>query len=69
VIAGCDRLRLQADRTPGGGLGDHFDGFRKEQALLSRVFNHRVELVSSADQATSLAARYHGLLIDERARD
>jgi len=46
----------------------HFDGFRKEQALLSRVFNHRVELVSSADQATELGStRYHGLLIDERS--
>jgi glycine/D-amino acid oxidase-like deaminating enzyme len=46
----------------------HFDAFRKEQALLGRVFGHRVELVSRADQRTELGSeRYHGLLVDERS--
>jgi glycine/D-amino acid oxidase-like deaminating enzyme len=46
----------------------HLDHFRDEQALLARVFNHPVTLVSPADQATELGTeRYHGLLIDERS--
>ena len=46
----------------------HFEAFREEQALLARVFNHRVELVSERDQASELGThRYHGLLIDERS--
>ncbi len=46
----------------------HFDAFRDEQALLERVFNHRVALVPRADQETELGTRrYHGLLVDERS--
>ncbi len=46
----------------------HFDAFREEQSLLARVFAHRVELVSRADQRAELGSdRYHGLLIDERS--
>ena len=46
----------------------HFEAFREEQALLARVFNHRVELVSERDQASELGTRrYHGLLVDERS--
>jgi glycine/D-amino acid oxidase-like deaminating enzyme len=46
----------------------HFTAFREEQALLSRVFQHRVELVSRADQRSELGTdAYHGLLIDERS--
>jgi glycine/D-amino acid oxidase-like deaminating enzyme len=46
----------------------HFDAFRAEQALLERVFNHRVALVSPSDQETELGTRrYHGLLVDERS--
>jgi len=46
----------------------HFDDFRAEQALLARVFNHRVHLVDRTDQRTEIGSdRYHGLLIDERS--
>jgi glycine/D-amino acid oxidase-like deaminating enzyme len=47
----------------------HFAAFRDEQALLSRVFNHRVELVSKDDQPAEIGSDlYHGLMIDERSR-
>jgi glycine/D-amino acid oxidase-like deaminating enzyme len=46
----------------------HFTAFRDEQALLARVFRHRVELLSRADQRLELGTdTYHGLLIDERS--
>jgi glycine/D-amino acid oxidase-like deaminating enzyme len=46
----------------------HFTAFRDEQALLARVFQHRVELVSRADQRSELGTdAYHGLLIDARS--
>jgi len=47
----------------------HFKAFAAEQALLARVFNHRVELVPPSEQSSELASRrYHGLLIDDRSR-
>jgi glycine/D-amino acid oxidase-like deaminating enzyme len=62
----CDYARcghLQAAWKPA-----HFDSFRDEQALLSRVFAHRVELVPRERQRTELGTdRYHGLMIDERS--
>lgn len=46
----------------------HFELFRAEQALLARAFQHRVELVSRADQRQEIGSdRYHGLLVDERS--
>src|SRR5262249_45509838 len=46
----------------------HFEGFRREQELLDRVFVHRVSLVSRADQRRELGSYfYHGLLVDERS--
>ena len=46
----------------------HFRAFCDEQALLARVFGHRVDLVSRAEQRTELGTDvYHGLLIDERS--
>jgi glycine/D-amino acid oxidase-like deaminating enzyme len=46
----------------------HFREFRDEQALLSRVFRHRVELVPRADQRSELGTDvYHGLLVEERS--
>ena len=46
----------------------HFRGFQQEQALLARVFNQRVELVSRRDQRSELGSDlYHGLLVDERS--
>ena len=47
----------------------HFAGFRDEQALLARVFNQHVELVSRESQRSELGSdRYHGLLIDPGSR-
>jgi glycine/D-amino acid oxidase-like deaminating enzyme len=46
----------------------HFAAFREEQALLARVFQHRVALVSRDDQRAEVGTdRYHGLLVDERS--
>jgi glycine/D-amino acid oxidase-like deaminating enzyme len=46
----------------------HFEAFKAEQALLARVFGHRVELVGRAEQRTELGTdAYHGLMIDERS--
>ncbi len=46
----------------------HFESFREEQAVLSRVFNHRVELVGKRDQRREIGSdRYHGVLVDERS--
>ena len=63
----CDYERvghIQAAAKP-----SHFEAFREEQALLARVFGHRVEIVPPADQRTELgSAAYHGLLIDEGSR-
>ena len=45
----------------------HFAAFRDEQALLARVFDHRVEIVAPGDQQSELGSRrYHGLLVDEQ---
>lgn len=47
----------------------HFAAFRDEQALLARVFNHAVSLVSEDDQGSELGTnQYHGLLVDEESR-
>jgi glycine/D-amino acid oxidase-like deaminating enzyme len=44
----------------------HFDHFRAEQALLARVFDHRVHLLSRAEQHAEIGtAAYHGVLVDE----
>jgi len=46
----------------------HFRAFQDEQALLSRVFNHRVELVPRAEQRSEVGSdAYHGLLLDQRS--
>jgi glycine/D-amino acid oxidase-like deaminating enzyme len=62
IECGFERTgHLQAASKP-----SHFDAFRGEQALLARVFNHRVELVPASDQRSEIgSARYHGLLVDE----
>ena len=47
----------------------HFDVLRDEQALLARVFGHRVELLSRADQRSEIGSEmYHGVAIDEASR-
>src|SRR5205814_5638909 len=44
----------------------HFDGFRDEQALLARVFDHRVHLLSRAEQRSEIGSdAYHGIMVDE----
>lgn len=46
----------------------HFEAFSQEQALLERVFHHRVELISRAQQRSELGTdRYHGLMVDARS--
>jgi glycine/D-amino acid oxidase-like deaminating enzyme len=46
----------------------HFEAFRQEQALLARVFSHRVELVPRAGQRAEVGTDvYHGVLVDERS--
>jgi glycine/D-amino acid oxidase-like deaminating enzyme len=46
----------------------HFEAFKHEQALLARVFDHRVELISKEDQRSELGSdAYFGLLVDERS--
>jgi glycine/D-amino acid oxidase-like deaminating enzyme len=46
----------------------HFEAFREEQAMLSKVFGHRVGLVSRSDQRSEIGTdAYHGLLVDERS--
>jgi len=47
----------------------HFDGFVEEQALLARVFNHRVHLVPRDEQRSEIGTdRYYGVLVDEASR-
>jgi glycine/D-amino acid oxidase-like deaminating enzyme len=62
----CDYERtghIQAAAKPA-----HFEAFRREQALLARVFGHDVHLVAAADQRSELGTdRYCGLLVDERS--
>jgi glycine/D-amino acid oxidase-like deaminating enzyme len=46
----------------------HFKALQDEQALLARVFSHRVELVPRAEQRSEVGSDiYHGLLIDEHS--
>jgi glycine/D-amino acid oxidase-like deaminating enzyme len=46
----------------------HFVAFQQEQALMARVFDHRVQIVAPADQHTEVGSDgYHGLLVDERS--
>jgi glycine/D-amino acid oxidase-like deaminating enzyme len=46
----------------------HFEAFRKEQSLLKRVFDHRVDLVPRAEQRDEIGSdAYYGLLVDQRS--
>ena len=62
----CDYARvghIQAAWKPA-----HFAAFREEQALLDRVFAHRVELVPRQAQRSEIGTDvYHGLMVDERS--
>jgi glycine/D-amino acid oxidase-like deaminating enzyme len=54
---------LQAAAKPA-----HFVALVDEQALLERVFNHRVHVVSRAEQRSEIGTdAYHGVMVDERS--
>jgi glycine/D-amino acid oxidase-like deaminating enzyme len=58
----------QSGHVDAANKPSHFEAFREEQSLLQRVFHHRVELVSTADQRAEIgSAAYHGLMLDERS--
>jgi glycine/D-amino acid oxidase-like deaminating enzyme len=65
--------RIDCDYTRTGHIqaaskARHFEALRDEQALLARVFNHRVELVPRTEQRSEVGSdAYHGLLLDERS--
>jgi len=62
----CDYQR--AGHIQAAWKKSHFAALRDEQALLARVFDHRVELVSRAEQRSELGTdAYYGLLVDERS--
>ena len=62
----CDYSRsghIQAAWKP-----SHFEAFREDQALLARVFNHPIELLSRAEQRSEIGSdTYHGVLVDEHS--
>ena len=60
----CDYARV--GHLQAAWKASHLDAFRREQALLARLFDHPVHVVGRADQAAELGStRYHGLLVDE----
>ena len=70
LIAG-EQLECEYERSghvDAANKPSHFEAFREEQSLLERVFHHRVELVSPADQHAEVGSpAYHGLMLDERS--
>ncbi len=71
ALIGDERIACEYERTghlQAAWKPAHFRALRDEQALLARVFGHRVEIVSRADQRSELGTDvYHGLLVDERS--
>jgi glycine/D-amino acid oxidase-like deaminating enzyme len=46
----------------------HFESLQKEQAILSRVFGHPVEVLSKDQQRREIGSDcYHGVLVDQRS--
>ena len=70
LIAG-EAIECEYERTghiEAASKRSHFDAFRQQQRLLARLFEHRVELVSRAEQRREIASdAYYGLLVDERS--
>jgi glycine/D-amino acid oxidase-like deaminating enzyme len=65
---GIDCEYVQSGHLQAAFKPAHFDAFREEQELLSRVFNHQVRLVPRADQRSEIGSdAYHGVLVDERS--
>ena len=71
TLIGDEGIECQYERVghiQAAASASHFKELRSQQAILERVFDQRVELVSRADQRTELGSDlYHGLLIDERS--
>jgi len=62
----CDYART--GHIQAAAKAKHFTALQDEQALLARVFNHRVELVPRAEQRSEVGSdAYHGLLLDEQS--
>ena len=62
----CDYVR--SGHVQAASKRAHFEAFREEQALLARVFDHRVEVVPAADQRAEIGSdAYFGLMVDERS--
>jgi len=62
----CDLTRT--GHIVGAWKRSHFEGLRETQALLARVFDHRVALVPRAQQREEIGSDvYHGLLVDEHS--
>jgi glycine/D-amino acid oxidase-like deaminating enzyme len=60
----CDYARV--GHLQAAWKASHLDAFRREQALLARVFDHPVHVVGRAEQAAEIGStRYHGVLVDE----
>jgi glycine/D-amino acid oxidase-like deaminating enzyme len=70
-IVADERIDCEYERTghiQAAAKAAHFEAFRREQALLARVFGHASRLVSRAEQRDELGTtRYFGLLVDERS--
>jgi glycine/D-amino acid oxidase-like deaminating enzyme len=66
-----ERMDCEYERTghiQAASKPSHFEAFREEQALLARVFNHRVVLVPASEQHAEIGSKaYHGLSVDERS--
>ncbi len=72
AIVAAESIDCELERTghiAAAAKPSHFEAFRAEQALLARLFDHRVELVSRAEQRRELGSdAYHGLSVDEASR-
>jgi glycine/D-amino acid oxidase-like deaminating enzyme len=70
-LVGDEQIACEFERTghlQAAAKPSHLRDFRREQALLARVFDHAVSIVEARDQLTELDARgYHGLLVDEKS--
>lgn len=62
----CDYVRT--GHIQAASKAKHFKALQDEQALLARVFDHRVELVPRTEQRSEVGSdAYHGLLVDEQS--
>ncbi len=65
---GLDCEYVRSGHLDAANKPSHFAALREEQALLARVFNHRVDVVPPAEQQAEIGSHaYHGLMVDERS--